>query len=83
MLTELSALLDLLKAKGVAKYDGWCPLDGGQRDRVVVTFAPTAPPPDTSREEPSKPQDECKCGHALAEHQDGLCMHACEEEKCR
>lgn len=85
MLTELSALLDLLKAKGVthARLEPWAypPSDAFAKCGVIdVTFAaPIEPMPDS---EDAKEPDMCRCGHALAEHQGGLCMHACDEEKC-
>lgn len=80
MLNELSALLDLLKAKGVTHYEGMCMLNGTQRHVVTLDLAPTVAA--LPEEEAAKPQDMCRCGHKLEEHQGGLCMHACDEEKC-
>ena len=85
MLTELSALLDLLKAKGVthARLEPWNYPPGKEMcgmGVIDVTFAPEAPSlPD---DEKSKPQDMCKCGHELAQHQGGLCLGGCEEGMC-
>lgn len=79
MLNELSALLDMLKAKGVTRYMGPCESFGP----IDVTLGPVAPAetPDVKRPSPIEP-DTCACGHGLHEHQNGLCLHACEPEKC-
>lgn len=90
MLTELSALLDLLKAKGVthARLEPWSYPPGKELAGcgvIDVTFgAVPSEQPDTktpSSVEPREP-DLCACGHGLHEHQSGLCLHACEPEKC-
>ncbi len=84
MLTELSALLDLLKAKGVsrARLEPWAYPPGKEFPFGVIdiTFAPDVV--ELPDDEKSAEQDMCRCGHPLAEHQGGLCMHACDEEKC-
>ncbi len=85
MLTELSALLDLFKAKGVthARLEPWAfpPSDAFAKCGVIdVTFAPVVAALPES--EDAKPQDMCRCGHHLAEHQGGACMHGCDDEKC-
>lgn len=84
MLTELSALLDLLKAKGVTRYKG-APANGWTGNDIDVTFgAAPSEQPDTktpSSGEPREP-DLCACGHGLHEHQNGLCLRACEPDKC-
>ena len=85
MLTELSALLDLLKAKGVTHYKG--PLQPREKDAtywaadIELSLAPAASGM-SDEDDKDAPQDMCRCGHPLAEHQGGLCMHACDEEKC-
>lgn len=82
MLTELSALLDMLKAKGVAHArlePMTLPSPWGVID---VTFAPAIAPLDDSKPTKQVDADMCRCGHSLTEHTNGLCLHACEAEKC-
>ena len=83
MLTELAALLDLLKSKGVQSYEGpFCADPRSPLEQVVkVTLATPidkAPPEEKSGKSP----DDCRCGHAHAEHTNGLCIAGCEVEAC-
>ena len=82
MLSELSALLDLLKSKGVATYEGpGTAQRDGSHHHIRVRFAPVAPPeekPDAKTADP----DMCSCGHSMTLHQGSACLEGCEEEKC-
>lgn len=86
MLTELAALLDLLKSKGVsrARLEPWNYPPGKEIAYcgvIDVTFAAPidkAPPEEKSGKSP----DDCRCGHAHAEHTNGLCIAGCEVEAC-
>ena len=83
MLTELAALLDLLKAKGVSHYEGpgMAEQENGIKRMVCIDFAPIAPPeekPDAKTADP----DMCSCGHSMTLHQGSACLEGCEEEKC-
>lgn len=88
MLTELSALLDLLKAKGVTHYEG----PGNNSSWMVrVDFGPAAAAPSpvlpdkpTTKddEKDEAPDDVCRCGHDHAQHTNGLCLVGCDVEKC-
>jgi len=78
MLTELAALLDLLKDKGVTRFEGCY----GEKSRLVKLEM--LPPPDKAprEERAGADPDVCRCGHSLAEHNAGLCLAGCEVEKC-
>lgn len=86
MLTELSALLDLLKAKGVTHYEGpvWDARKQESFFQAKIELLPASMPapaddkPDAKTPDP----DVCACGHGIHEHQNGLCLHGCDEEKC-
>lgn len=67
----LAKLLDLLVSKGVRVY---------RNDGMHIEFsAPEAEEPKAAAGE--GPPETCKCGHAVYEHQNGLCLH-CDPEKC-
>lgn len=75
-LKEVSALLDLLKAKGVGRFTG---------NGMCIEFGPITPIPLDVPKEADAPQpdaDTCRCGHSLTEHTNGLCLHACDIELC-
>lgn len=79
MLTELSALLDLLKAKGVTHYAGPCDATSGP---VSVHLAPAEPKlPKDEKSTPSE-LEVCRCGCPLFVHTNGLCGKGCEVEAC-
>lgn len=83
MLTELSALLDLLKAKGVSRAHVVMP---GTLGTVDVTFRDLGPPPIATpiaeTEAPHGDSGTCRCGHSLTEHTNGLCLIGCDVEQC-
>lgn len=75
---DLGALLDLLKAKGVASFTG--PLGA---ERVCVTFGslePSAPADDVKP--PLIEEERCKCGCPLYQHTNDGCGNGCDAEKC-
>ena len=78
MLTELAALLDLLKAKGVTRFEGCY----GEKSRLVKLemSAPIDKAPPDAR--PGVDPDLCRCGHSNAEHTNGLCLAGCDAESC-
>lgn len=76
----LSALLDLLKSKGVASYTGPC--DG---ERVCVTFQAAGPVP----LQPMPTQlgeteaEVCACGHPeVGDHNENGCLRGCDPADC-
>lgn len=76
----LSALLDLLRSKGVASYAGT--LEG---ERVCVTFQPAGvvplqPMPTQLGETEA---EGCACGHPLiGDHSENGCLHGCDPADC-
>ena len=78
MLTELSALLDLLKAKGVTHFEGPCVLPEDPTMRLVIDLALADAKPD--KEEPNR--ETCACGHHVTDHQDGGCLRGCSDKEC-
>lgn len=89
MLTEFSALLDLLKAKGVthARLEPWSYPPGKELAGcgvIDVTFGPSvvAAPADEKLDAKTPDPDVCACGHGVHEHNGALCLHGCDEEKC-
>jgi len=80
MLTELSALLDLLKAKGVTQYAG----PYGATDGASISVHLTPAEPQLPKDEKSKPNEleVCRCGCPLFVHTNGLCGNGCEVEQC-
>jgi len=85
VLTELSALLDLLKTKGVTSYRGAISSSDELRGLAVdLTLAATASAPadDTKPDAKQPDPDVCACGHGVHEHQNGLCLMGCDESKC-
>lgn len=81
MPTELAALLEALKASGVKSFKGelgshpvtiefWPP-----KDHMVLNSPAEGLP---KLMEP----EVCRCGHLTAEHTDGLCLMACDEDVC-
>jgi hypothetical protein len=82
MLTELSALLDLLKTKGVTRYSGPLSTEKMSQPQVVIHFAPVEP--QLPKDEKSKPNEleVCRCGCPLFVHTNGLCGNGCEVEQC-
>lgn len=74
-LEPLSKLLDLLRTKGVMKFQG---------ANYQVEFAPfvDASPVPAEKVLPQQDADNCKCGHALYAHVNGLCAMGCDVEKC-
>ena len=75
---NLLTFLDQLRSKGVRAYRG--EFDG---KRIEVELGPEvtqdAPGPATVKpEEPTL----CRCGCAIYEHTNGLCLKGCEPEAC-
>lgn len=80
MLNELSALLDLLKAKGVTHYKG---LASAKHGEVCVTFGSHEPSAPTDDAKPPVIEEErCKCGCPLYQHTNDGCGNGCDAEKC-
>jgi len=81
MLTELSALLDLLRSKGVARAHVVMP---GTLGTLDVTFRELDAPmkSDEKDDSPITDVETCRCGHALFTHTNGLCGEACPIENC-
>ena len=84
MLTELSALLDLLRAKGVTRFEGALVLPEDPTTRIVVDFGPLDAPakPDEKDDSPITDVETCRCGHALYAHINGLCGEGCDVTLC-
>jgi hypothetical protein len=77
LLTDLAALLDLLKAKGVTRFEGCY----GEKARLVKLDL--SPPADVVKDEKSEPDPErCACGHPMTEHQGGGCLRGCDDKEC-
>ena len=68
---ELSRDLDMLRAKGVQRYD-----DGKLK---LEFFAEQSKPGPLER---AKDADKCACGHASHEHGGGMCLLGCDPLKC-
>lgn len=74
---ELSAELDLLKSKGVAKYTQTMGVGFTVEFWPVVLAVPEDKPPAT------KDAEVCACGHHLhIAHINGLCAEGCTEAEC-
>jgi hypothetical protein len=73
-LPELTAAVDMLRARGVSKYTD---IAGGG---FVVEFFPSLP--DVKAEPAAELTEKCACGHALYEHNAGLCIQGCDPIKC-
>lgn len=73
-LAELTACVDMLRARGVSKYTD---VAGGG---FIVEFFP--PQPDVKGEPIAKHDERCACGHASYEHNAGLCILGCDPTKC-
>jgi hypothetical protein len=73
-LDHLSALLDLLRSRGVRVYRE-------TEHGIDVEFEPTTiEHPDAK---PAPDPDRCACGHMAHEHGDGgLCLHGCDPSSC-
>lgn len=82
MPSELAALLEALKASGVKSFKGelgshpvsiefWPPKDHMVLASPAIEALPKLLEPEV-----------CRCGHLTAEHTDGLCLMACDEEIC-
>lgn len=89
MLPELSALLDVLRAKGVTRFKGDLVLKVAERDctmpiELTLGAALEVPPltAETATEAPQADADTCRCGHPLTEHTNGLCLVGCDVEHC-
>jgi hypothetical protein len=85
MLTELSALLDLLRAKGVTHYEGPFMADPQSPLQQLVKFdvAPLdAPAKPADKDDAPADVEVCRCGHALYVHTNGLCGDGCDVERC-
>lgn len=88
MLTELSALLDVLRTKGVTRFKGDLVLKvAGNTCTMPIELtlgAPAAPEvtPGVEIDQWPPDSDACRCGHPLTEHTNGLCLHACDVEHC-
>lgn len=75
-LAEAGNLIDLLRSKGVKRFEG-----GGFI--IELGDAPNGGAAETTpRKPPPSPFPLCTCGHALHAHVDGLCTEACEPERC-
>lgn len=75
--TDLSALIDLLRAKGVTSY---------RTDEIELHLGPLSGPgpafgPHKSNE-PVPAPDMCPCGHPLLHHSAGGCIGGCSVEQC-
>lgn len=75
---ELDALLKILRANGVQKYNG----------AISVTFFDRPPPIVPAGKQVShdgaRVEDVCACGHLMDDHNDAGCLAGdCSEEKCR
>jgi len=67
----IGKLADMCRSKGVRSIDvGGCKLE---LEPLPAKAEPSAP---------SSDPDMCKCGHPEFAHNNGLCIHACEPEKC-
>lgn len=73
-LAELTACMDMLRARGVSKYTD---IAGGG---FVVEFFPPQPP--ELKDAAPAVETKCKCGHATYEHNAGLCILGCDPTKC-
>lgn len=73
-LPELTAAIDMLRARGVSKYTD---VAGGGFELEFF-------PPQPAELKPEAPQldTKCKCGHAPYEHNAGLCILGCDPTKC-
>ena len=83
MLTELSALLDLLRSKGVTKYFGAMDDDPKSlRVEIELALADAPAKSDEKDDSPITDIETCRCGHALFTHTNGLCGEGCDVERC-
>lgn len=93
MLTELGALIDLLRSKGVTHYAGPLtrePTDAhpmpvftdasGAFPSVTLELAPLVAPDDGKQPKPIS--ENCACGCPLFAHINGLCGQGCAESLC-
>ena len=82
MLTELSALLDLLRSKGVTHYEG-APCAGWTGHDMKIELGPLdAPAKSADKDDAPTDVEVCRCGHALYVHTNGLCGDGCDVERC-
>ena len=73
-LADLTAAIDMLRARGVAKYTD---IAGG--GFTVEFFAEQSKPGPMER---AAADEKCACGHASHEHGGGLCLLGCDPTKC-
>lgn len=89
----MELMIDLLKSKGVKSFEG--PFSFQHEGTIKITnfrvdFEPPAPMVQVAPESQTKtldlmPKEEsnnCKCGHSVSEHTDGLCLRGCDPENC-
>jgi hypothetical protein len=74
----LEKLLDLLKAKGVARFK--------TEEVLIELYSASGPPQELmpQGEAPSPEPDWCACGHSLGiAHGDAGCLYGCDTSKCQ
>mgnify|MGYP001557757233 FL=1 len=70
-ISTIGKLADMCRAKGVRVLD----VPGSIHLELEQVHAPMST-------KPAVDPDVCRCGHPEHAHMNGLCIHACEPEKC-